>query len=174
MRPRIRKSYELLAYLAGCEGREADREELLGALFDGRSDDSTRSYLRQALHRLRQVLPDAAELAFEGSRLQLGDDVALVSEFARVEGLLAQAARLQGGERLGLLLQALESLDRGEYLAGVHSVWVDERRSSSPNRGNARRRRRNSRSLPARCRTPSGSRTPCCAPTPTGREAGGS
>ncbi len=128
VRPRIKKSYELLAYLASSDGHEADREELLDALFDGRSDDSTRSYLRQAAHRLRQVLPDGAGLVFEGSRLRLGPELALSSESARIDELLARAARLQGDERLGLLLQALESLDRGEYLAGVHTPWVDERR----------------------------------------------
>jgi DNA-binding SARP family transcriptional activator len=80
------------------------------------------------VHRLRQVLPDGAELVFEGSHLRLGPEFALVSESARVEQLLARAARMHGDERLELLLEALASLDKGEYMGGVHSRWVDARR----------------------------------------------
>jgi DNA-binding SARP family transcriptional activator len=128
VRARIKKSYELLAYLASRPSPEAEREELLDALFDGRADDSARSYLRQAVHRLREVLSDDAVLAFEGSRLRLGGDVLLVSDFSRLTGLLASAARRSGGERLALLLEAVALIDCGEYLAGVTSRWVDERR----------------------------------------------
>lgn len=128
VRARIRKSYELLAYLASRPSPGAEREELLDALFDGRADDSARSYLRQAVHRLREVLSDDAVLAFEGSRLRLGGDVLLVSDSAQVAGLLASAADRSGGERLAHLLEALAVIDRGEYLAGVASRWVDERR----------------------------------------------
>ena len=39
-RPRIAKSYELLAFLISCPSHEASREALLEVLFDGRSDDS--------------------------------------------------------------------------------------------------------------------------------------
>ena len=128
VRARIRKSYELLAYLTSRPSPGAEREELLDALFDGRADDSARSYLRQAVHRLREVLSDDAVLAFEGSRLRLGGDVLLVSDSAQVAGLLANAAHRSGGERLADLLEALAVIDRGEYLAGVASSWVDERR----------------------------------------------
>ena len=57
-RPRIAKSYALLAFLTTRPGAEATREDLLTALFDGRSDDSARAYLRQAIHQLREVLRD--------------------------------------------------------------------------------------------------------------------
>jgi DNA-binding SARP family transcriptional activator len=127
-RPRIKKSYELLAYLGDRKPHEAERDELLDALFGGRADESARSYLRQAVHRLREILPDGAVLAFEGSRLRLGGDIALVSERVHAEELLARAARQIGRDRLELLLEALAVLDRGEYLAGVDSVWVDDRR----------------------------------------------
>jgi LuxR family maltose regulon positive regulatory protein len=127
-RPRIKKSYELLAYLGDREPHEAERDELLDALFGGRADESARSYLRQAVHRLREILPDGAVLAFEGSRLRLGGDIALVCERVHAEEVLARAARQLGRDRLELLLEALAVLDRGEYLAGVDSAWVDDRR----------------------------------------------
>ena len=56
-RPRIGKSYELMAFLASRRKPQASREELLAALFGGRTDQSARSYLRQAVHQLREALP---------------------------------------------------------------------------------------------------------------------
>jgi hypothetical protein len=61
VQPKLTKSTELLAYLAAHDGR-ASREDLLDDLFDGRADDSARAYVRQALNRLREVLPDDAPL----------------------------------------------------------------------------------------------------------------
>lgn len=107
VRPRIAKSFELLAYLTAASSHEGEREELLGALFDARADNSTRAYLRQAVHRLREVLPDAVELGLEGSRLRFGGDVALQSESFDFESLLSEAARLQGADRPAKLEQAL-------------------------------------------------------------------
>jgi DNA-binding SARP family transcriptional activator len=127
-RPRIAKSVALLAYLAAADGHEAERDELLGALFDGRADDSARSYLRQAVHRLREVLPEGAGPAFDGSRLRFGAPVALSGDAGRAEALLAEATRQQGEARRRALAEALELLDRGAYLDGVEAPWVDERR----------------------------------------------
>jgi DNA-binding SARP family transcriptional activator len=127
-RPRIAKSYELLAYLTSQGQPEASREELLNALFDGRSDGSARSYLRQAVHQLREALPDEVPLVSDGRRVSLTDSVSVTSSSARLEALLAEAARLQGEERLDATLRALELAERGEYLAGLSSPWVEERR----------------------------------------------
>jgi LuxR family transcriptional regulator, maltose regulon positive regulatory protein len=54
--------------------------------------------------------------------------VSLSGDAARAESLLAEASRLQGEERLAVLLDALALLDRGEYLEGVEAPWVAERR----------------------------------------------
>src|SRR5581483_4335554 len=102
VRPRIRKSYELLAYLLAA-GRPVARTELLDALFDGRADASAGSYLRQAAHRLREVLPPDVELAADGDRLRLGGRVQ--SELERAESLLARAAHLADEPRLERLEQ---------------------------------------------------------------------
>ena len=109
-------------------GQEAERSELLDALFGGRADDSARSYLRQAVYRLREVLPEGVGPAFDGSTLRFGGPVSLSGDAARAESLLAEASRLQGEERLAVLLDALALLDRGEYLEGVDAPWVAERR----------------------------------------------
>jgi DNA-binding SARP family transcriptional activator len=127
VRPRIAKSYELLAFLLARAQHRAEREELLDALFAGRADESTRSYLRQAVLRLRMVLPPDS-LVTERGAVVLGDALAAVSESVELERALAQAARLRGADRLAATLAALEIADRGPYLPGVDSRWVEERR----------------------------------------------
>jgi DNA-binding SARP family transcriptional activator len=129
-RPRIAKSYELLAYLTSRQRPEATREELLTALFDGRSDESARSYLRQAVHQLREVLPEEVRLDSDGARVSLGESLLVASESARLERLLAEAARLQGEERLDATLRALEIAGRGEYLPGMGAAWAEDRRDA--------------------------------------------
>ena len=127
-RPRIAKSYELLAFLMARSTPTASRDELLTALFGGRSDSSARSYLRQAVHHLREVLPPEVTLDSNPARVSLERTVRLSSDSARLEALLAQAGRLQGEERLDATLRAIELADRGEYLQGLSSRWVEERR----------------------------------------------
>jgi len=127
VKPRLNKTYELLAYLVAHRGREASREELLDALFDGRRDDSTRAHLRQAMQGVRQVLSgdDPVPLGETGWRLDEG--LAVATESSELEARLTQAARLQGEERLTATLSALETAEQGEYLPGARSAWADER-----------------------------------------------
>jgi DNA-binding SARP family transcriptional activator len=126
-RPRIAKSYELLAFLLGRDGA-AGRDELLSALFDGRSDDSARAYLRQAVHQLREVLPAEVRLVSEPTRTWIEDPAGVSGESARLEAALAEAARLQGEERIEATLRALTVADRGRYLEGLSSIWIEDRR----------------------------------------------
>lgn len=124
--PKISKSYELLAYLL--THGEATRDELLDALFNGRTDDSARAYLRQAINGLRECLPDAALVAPQGGPVSLADDVLVVSDAEDLESRLTEAARLHGRDRIAAALDALKLVERGEYLQGASSAWVDERR----------------------------------------------
>jgi DNA-binding SARP family transcriptional activator len=128
VRPRIAKTYELLAYLATRAERRAERDELLDALFDGRSDESARAYLRQAVRWLRHVLPEADALVVERGAVRLRDEVLIASESTRFEAQLAEAARLQGADRLAATRDALAVYDRGAYLPGARSAWADNRR----------------------------------------------
>jgi DNA-binding SARP family transcriptional activator len=125
-RPRIAKTYELLAYLATRRPAQAKRDELLEALFGGRSDESARAYLRQAVHWLRQVLPEGGIVVADG-QVRLSDEVIITSESMRFASELAEAARLQGVERISATRRALEIYDQGEYLPGARSAWADER-----------------------------------------------
>jgi DNA-binding SARP family transcriptional activator len=128
VRPRIRKSYELLAYLASLPTPEASKEELLGALFDGRADGSTGAYLRQAVLKLRQALPDGKWLEASAGRVRVTADVVMTTESRHFEATLAEAAELRGQDRLAMLERALEIVDGGEYLPGVASAWAEHRR----------------------------------------------
>jgi DNA-binding SARP family transcriptional activator len=128
VKPRIAKSLTLLAYLASVPGHRATREDLLAALFDGQTDESSRAYLRQTVHRLREALPEGVGPSFTGSMLEFAVPVTVDSESVRFEALLAQAARLSGSGKLGTLLQALEMIERGEYLPRVESAWAVQRR----------------------------------------------
>jgi LuxR family maltose regulon positive regulatory protein len=127
-RPRIAKSYELLAYLTGRAPKEASRDELLTALFGGRTDDSARSYLRQAMHQLREILPEEVRLVSDASGVSLEESLQVSSESVRLEALLAEAARLQGEQRLDATLRALAIAAAGDYLPGTNAPWVEERR----------------------------------------------
>lgn len=127
-RPRIAKSYELLAFVLSHDGKAVGRDELLSALFDGRSDESARAYLRQAVHRLREVLPEHVRLVSDPARTGLEDPVRVASESAWLEATLAEAARLQGGDRIEASLRAIAVAGRGPYLEGLSSLWIEERR----------------------------------------------
>ncbi|MDT5110752.1 MAG: hypothetical protein QOE20_2642 [Mycobacterium sp.] len=126
VRPHIRKVYELLAFLVTRQPRQATRDELLEALFEGSNTKSARAYLRQGLHWLRQTLPDGA-VTRERATAGLSADLAITSESTRFEAELAAAARLPDADRLRAIVGALEIYDRGDYLPGRRSAWGDER-----------------------------------------------
>jgi DNA-binding SARP family transcriptional activator len=129
LKPRIAKSVELLAYLASAPAPEATRDDLMTILFEARDDDSARSYLRQVVHRLREVLPADTGPAFSGRTLRFTAPVALVSESVALERHLSRAGRLRGAEQVSAIAAVLAIADRGEYLPGVDSVWAQERRT---------------------------------------------
>lgn len=125
---RLKKSFELLAFLANSGRQGASRHELMEILFEGRGDDAAGSYLRQAVLRLRRAVPDVLRTDVAAGRVCLGTGVRVTTESERLSALLRQAASMRGQDRLRTLLQALEIADRGEYLPGVVSLWADERR----------------------------------------------
>lgn len=63
--PRLSRSFEVLAHLAA-HGGCSSKTMLLDDLFEGRTDDRARAYLRQALKRVRDVLPEGVTLDADG------------------------------------------------------------------------------------------------------------
>jgi ATP/maltotriose-dependent transcriptional regulator MalT/DNA-binding SARP family transcriptional activator len=130
VRPRIAKTYELLSYLTTRPGLHAERTELLDALFDGRADPSARAYLRQAIRWLREVLGTPDAVIAEDGDIRLGEGVTVAGESTRLEVMLAEAARLQGAERLDATLAALAIADQGEFLPDAGTLWAERRRDA--------------------------------------------
>lgn len=128
VRPRIAKSIELLAFLQAAPDRRASRSELLGALFDGRADPSARSYLRQAIGRLREALPESAMVHSDAQDVWL-DEVEVSVDSQRFTQTLDEASGLAEGLRLGRLEEALAIADRGAFLEGARSEWAASRRT---------------------------------------------
>jgi ATP/maltotriose-dependent transcriptional regulator MalT/DNA-binding SARP family transcriptional activator len=128
VRPRIRKSVELLAFLLARDERRASHEELLDALFAGRSDRSSRSYLRQAIFRLREVLPDGLGPVVDAGIVGLGRPDAYRSDAATLERALVEAASLRGRDRLAALCAIIDGQDGASYLGDTGGDWAAERR----------------------------------------------
>jgi ATP/maltotriose-dependent transcriptional regulator MalT/DNA-binding SARP family transcriptional activator len=122
----IGKSYELLAYLLTRPREPVARQTLLSVLFDDRQDTSTRSYLRQSIRWLKTALPDEA-LVLETETVMLSNDVQFLSDATSIERGLADAAVLQGDERLDATLAAIAPQERGPFLPGVRAEWADQR-----------------------------------------------
>jgi DNA-binding SARP family transcriptional activator len=128
VRPKIRKSLELLSFLVSRPAATARRSEILTALWNGRDDDATRAYLRQAVKHVREALPDGASLETSGGSLSLSG--AFTSEMAELDARLRAADASEGATRRSLLLKAIEIGRRGHFLEGSRNVaWVDERRA---------------------------------------------
>jgi LuxR family transcriptional regulator, maltose regulon positive regulatory protein len=127
--PRLRKSVELLAYLLASPDHAAGRAELHDALFDSDNETAVRSYLRQALYRLREVLPDDLSPALRGDRFCLPGPDLVSSAAADVLAAFTQAAHQDGEAKLDTLTAALARTERGSYLQGLSGEWVEGRRA---------------------------------------------
>ena len=127
VRPRIAKCYELLAYFATAERTEVTRDELLDALFDGGDTDTARSYLRQAVHQLRSVLPEGS------GPFVTKDKLTLTAEVDSAAGRFVRTARdaqtNDARRRIDEIDDALTRYDAGVYLPKARTQWVDDRRA---------------------------------------------
>lgn len=129
IRPKLRKSLELLSFLLSRPGATATRSQILSALWNGRSDDAERTYLRQALTQLRAAItPFGVDVVADGSRLAVVG--AVWTESNEVDALAREAARLSGMQRREPLRGICEILGRGTFLDGSEDViWVDDQRA---------------------------------------------
>ncbi|MGW7621648.1 BTAD domain-containing putative transcriptional regulator [Streptomyces antimycoticus] len=125
---RLSKSTELLSCLLGAR-HGVSRQELLSTLFDNRNEAAGRNYLRVALHRLREVLPEDLMPQQDGDRLYLAHPDLVCGTAQVVLDSLVQADHQDGEIRLRTIIEALGRADRGPYLAPLSSIWVEQRRS---------------------------------------------
>jgi DNA-binding SARP family transcriptional activator len=126
-RARLAKSYALLAYLVHAGGR-ATRRELIDGLFDGRADDSTMAYLRQAAQGLRQLLPERMGLLREGAAFVLDGCALVETDMMLLEARLRSASAQVGPGRVEATHAIVTEHAQATYLDGVDCAWVEERR----------------------------------------------
>jgi DNA-binding SARP family transcriptional activator len=127
--PKLRKSIELLARLLASPGRQVNLQEVLDGLFQSRFQPAARTRLRQALYRLREILPEEFSPVLKGDRLLVPGPDAAVSTATQVLERISQAARQDDETRMLTLTEALAHSDRGPYLAGLNGRWVQARRA---------------------------------------------
>jgi DNA-binding SARP family transcriptional activator len=128
VRARLSKSVELLALLATRERAEATKAVVLDSLFDSRRNGSSAAYLRQAMFRLREMVPDVLDPDSPPGILRLAPGLSVTTDSQHVLSLLSQASSTQGERRVRILQEALTAADQGEYLPGSRSPWAEDRR----------------------------------------------
>ncbi len=124
--PKLTKSVELLALL-GANGGTAKKTTLMEGLFDGRSDESAKSYLRQTINRLREAFPEHSVVDTDRTHVHWIGGY-LSSESVEFEHAVRQSMRLQGTARFDAATRALTIVDNGDYLDGFDSTFTVNRR----------------------------------------------
>ncbi len=137
--PRLTKAIELLSYLMAAPDRSATRQQLLGALFAGRNDAAGRSYMRQALYRAREILPDDLAPTQQGDVYSVASGDLMIGTGQIAVDRLAEANRQDGEVRLQTITRALAMAARGPFLAPLTSDWVLFRRNEIEEMMNAAR-----------------------------------
>jgi predicted ATPase/DNA-binding SARP family transcriptional activator len=124
---RTQKTAALLAYLAYHRQQSHPRELLIDLLWPESEEREGRQSLRQALASLRRQLeppgvPANAVIVADYASVRV-NPVAVDTDVAELERLVAAAARAPGeGERIHLLSDAV-ALYQGEFLPGFYEDW---------------------------------------------------
>src|SRR5436305_10817131 len=137
---RLRRSFQVLAYLASSPGLQAGREELVEAVWPTEGERTiernfhpTLSHLRRALEAGRKGKDLPVPLLFRGGFYRLNPEVSWqvdAIDFSRLE------EKGRGQESRGELAAAADSwerawkLYRGPFLQGYYESWVTARRES--------------------------------------------
>jgi hypothetical protein len=172
VRPKLTRSVEVLAYLAAHAGR-ATKGELLDELFGGRADDSARSYLRQALNRLRARRCPATRRSRSTATPSPGPTItsrAIRMSCATTFSRRSTCAAARDRQRCSHHWPCLTAASSCPTHARVGLTSAAKSCASSPTTRGSRPRRRHSTSAnSSRLRTTSRA---CCATTPTARAPG--
>jgi len=126
-RPSLAKCYELLGLLAARNGAPASRDELLNCLFDARTDESARSYLRKTVIGVRRMLPPDALSVSDGVVRGGGKSVSYAEliggagDFLLVPRGAAHTFGNQGPEPARLLVLHAPAMDA--YFEELHKLW---------------------------------------------------
>ncbi|HEY7214526.1 MAG TPA: bacterial transcriptional activator domain-containing protein [Thermoanaerobaculia bacterium] len=137
---RLRRSLQVLAFLASSPGLQAGREELVEAVWPTEGERTiernfhpTLSHLRRALEGGQRSKDRPAPLLFRGGIYQLNPEVMWEIDALDL-GRLVEEGR--GQEKRGELAAAVETwrrawkLYRGPFLQGHYEAWIASRRES--------------------------------------------
>jgi DNA-binding SARP family transcriptional activator len=128
--PRVR---ELLAYLLLERHGALSRAHLAYQLWPDSSEGQARTNLRQTLHQLRRLVPEAERwLVLEGQEIRWRPEAAIESDVARFERQLAVATAAREADDLELECRGLAAAVqayRGDLLPELYAAWVEPHRA---------------------------------------------
>jgi DNA-binding SARP family transcriptional activator len=137
---RLRRSFQVLAYLASSPGLQAGREELIEAVWPTEGERTiernfhpTLSHLRRALEGGRKGKDLPAPLLFRGGVYRLNPEVVWevdVIDFGRLVEEGKEWTRSDEVEAAADAWQRAWKLYRGPFLQGYYEGWVTARRES--------------------------------------------
>jgi DNA-binding SARP family transcriptional activator len=135
---RLRRSFQVLAYLGSAPGLEAEREELIEAVWPTEGEHTidrnfhpTLSHLRRALEAGRK--DDVQPLLFRGGVYRLNPEIGWEIDTVELMALIEKGKRLSSRGDLGEAADAWRrawTLYRGPFLQGHYEAWVAARRES--------------------------------------------
>jgi DNA-binding SARP family transcriptional activator len=137
---RLRRSFQVLAYLASSPGLQAGREELIEAVWpiEGertieRNFHPTLSHLRRALEGGRKGKDLQTPLLFRGGFYRLSPEVTWQVDVLDFSRLMEEGKEREGRGELEAAVESRQrawKLYRGPFLQGYYEGWVAARRES--------------------------------------------
>jgi DNA-binding SARP family transcriptional activator len=135
---RLRRSFQVLAYLASSPGREAGREELIEAVWPTEGEHTIDRNFHPTLSHLRRALEGggknaAQPLLFRGGVYRLNPEIGWEIDAHEFSSQVEIGRRLSGQGELEAAAEAWQrawSLYRGPFLQGHYEAWVAARRES--------------------------------------------
>lgn len=135
---RLRRSFQVLAYLGSAPGLEAEREELIEAVWPTEGEHTidrnfhpTLSHLRRALEAGRK--DEVQPLLFRGGVYRLNPEIGWEVDAVELKALVEKGKKLSLRGDLAAAADAWRrawTLYRGPFLQGHYEAWVTERRES--------------------------------------------
>lgn len=120
------KAFELAVILEGARPHGVARERLIDELFGDSADGA--NYLRQALHRLRRVLPDGVTVRARDGVVAWEPPDAVTSADRDLEHAVALGRTLLGAPRAACLARALAAVEDGPFMPGSEESGLVARR----------------------------------------------
>ncbi|HEX3552204.1 MAG TPA: BTAD domain-containing putative transcriptional regulator [Thermoanaerobaculia bacterium] len=137
---RLRRSFQVLAYLASSPGLQAGREELVEAVWPTEGERTiernfhpTLSHLRRALEGGRKGKDLPVPLLFRGGFYRLNPEVSWQVDVIDFSGLVEEGKERESRGELEAAADSWQrawKLYRGPFLQGYYEAWVTARRES--------------------------------------------